>query len=154
MNKAILIWETRTGATSAIALEIDDVLKQSGIELISKRLSNARDDGFDLIGAMKDVDAVILGCPTYHHDLIQEVKDFLFEMGKADLKGKIGASFGSYGWTGESVGKITATMKNALRMDVIEPGLKIVERPSGDSLEECRKFGRSIAEKIKSKNKK
>ena len=98
---------------------------------------------------LKDVDAVVLGSPTYVRALIAAMKTFLFEMEKADLKGKVGAAFGSYGWSGESIGIMTETMVNLFEMDVIEPGLKVKRRPSGKDLEECRTFGKRIADKIK-----
>ncbi len=44
------------------------------------------------------------------------MKTFLFEMEKADLKGKIGAAFGSYGWSGESVQMMSDTMKHIFGM--------------------------------------
>jgi len=51
------------------------------------------------------------------------MKTFLFEMEKADLEGKVGAAFGSYRWSGESVQMMTDTMKHVFGMKVIEPGL-------------------------------
>ena len=77
------------------------------------------------------------------------MKTFLFEMGKADLKGKVGAAFGSYGWSGESVQMMSDTMKHIFRMDVMEPGLRLKGRPSGSRLEQGEEFGKKIAEKIK-----
>jgi len=118
-------------------------MKEAGIEVLSKRTAEVTAD------ELADIDAVILGAPTYHHDLISPMKTFLFEMEKANLKGKIGAAFGSYGWSGESVQMMSDTMKHIFGMDVMEPGLKLVGRPSGSSLEKGKEFGRKIAEKIK-----
>ncbi|RLG32747.1 FprA family A-type flavoprotein, partial [Methanosarcinales archaeon] len=87
--------------------------------------------------------------PTYVRSLIAAMKTFLFEMQKADLKGKVGAAFGSYGWSGESIEILTETMKNLAGMNVIEPGLRINRRPTEKGLEECREFGKKIAEEIK-----
>jgi flavorubredoxin len=111
--------------------------------VLSKRTAEVKAD--DLAG----IDAVVLGAPTYHHDLISSMKTFLFEMEKADLKGKIGAAFGSYGWSGESVQIMGDTMKHIFGMEVMEPGLKIQRRPSESSLGQGKEFGKKIAEKIK-----
>jgi len=143
MSEAIIIYETRTGNTQIIAKAIQEGMKEAGIEVLSKRTAEVTAD------ELADIDAVILGAPTYHHDLISPMKTFLFEMEKADLKDKIGAAFGSYGWSGESVRMMSDTMKHIFRMDVMEPGLKLVGRPSGSSLEKGKEFGRKIAEKIK-----
>jgi len=143
MSKAIIIYETRTGNTRIIAEAIQEGMKKAGVEVLLKRTAEAKAD--DLAG----VDGVVLGAPTYHHDLISPMKTFLFEMEKADLKGKVGAAFGSYGWSGESVQIMGDTMKHIFGMEVLEPGLKIQRRPSGSSLGQGEEFGKKIAEKIK-----
>jgi len=143
MSKAIIIYETRTDNTRIIAEAIQEGMKKAGVEVLSKRTAEVKAD--DLAG----IDAVVLGAPTYHHDLISSMKTFLFEMEKADLKGKIGAAFGSYGWSGESVQMMSDTMKHIFGMEVMEPGLKIQRRPSESSLGQGKEFGKKIAEKIK-----
>ncbi len=91
MPRAIIIYDTRSGNTGAMVKAIEEGMREVGVEVLSKRSASAKAD--DLANA----DAVILGASTYHHDLIQSMKTFLFEMEKADLKGKIRTAFGSYG---------------------------------------------------------
>jgi len=143
MAKAIIIYETRSGNTEMMAKAIETGLKESGVEVGLKKGARANADD------LKDVDAIVLGSPTYVRALIAAMKTFLFEMDKVDLKGKIGAAFGSYGWSGESIEILTETMKNLAGMNVIEPGLRIKRRPTEKGLEECREFVKKIAEKIK-----
>ena len=143
MPKAIIIYDSRSGNTEMMAKAIEEGMKEAGIEVLSKRAIDATAED------LADVNAVALGAPTYHKDLIQSMKTFLFEMEKANLKGKVGAAFGSYGWSGESVQMITDTVKHIYGMNVLEPGLKILRRPSESGLEQCRTWGRTIAEKIK-----
>ncbi len=119
MKKAIVIYETTYGYTETMAKAIEAGLKEAGVDVELKRALSAKADD------LKDVDAVALGCPTYHHDMITTVKTFLFEMKNVDLKGEVGAAFGSYGWSGESVEMMSDTMKHIFEMDVIEPGLKM-----------------------------
>ena len=143
ISKAIVIYDSRSGNTEMMAKAIEEGMKEAGIEVLLKRAINANAED------LSDVDAVVLGAPTYHKDLIQSMKTFLFEMEKADLKGRVGAAFGSYGWSGESVQMMTDTMKHIFGMSVIEPGLKILRRPSEIGLEQCRNWGRMIVEKMK-----
>ena len=126
-----------------MAKAIEEGMKEAGVEVSSKRTVSAT------AGDVKEVDAVILGSPTYHSDMIGSMKTFLFEMEKADLKGKVGAAFGSYGWSGESVRMMSDTMKHIFGMNVIEPGLKVLRRPDEGGLKQCREFGRRIAEKMR-----
>ena len=143
MSKAIIIYDTRSGNTGMMAQAIEDGMREAGVEVSSKRTVTAT------AGDIKDVDAVVLGAPTYHHDLIASMKTFLFEMEKADLKRKIGAAFGSYGWSGESVRMMTDTMKHVFGMNVLEPGLRMLRRPDEGGLKQCREFGSRIAEKVR-----
>ena len=143
MTKAIVIYETRSGNTEMMAKAIVAGLEEAGVDVELKRAVRAKADD------LKDIDAVVLGSPTYVRSLIAAMKTFLFEMQKADLKGKVGAAFGSYGWSGESIEILTETMKNLAGMNVIEPGLRINRRPTEKGLEECREFGKKIAEEIK-----
>jgi flavodoxin short chain len=143
MPKAIIIYDTRSGSTGMMAKAVEEGMKEADVEVLSKRTVTAKADD------LTNIDAVVLGAPTYHHDLIQSMKTFLFEMEKADLRGKVGAAFGSYGWSGESVQMMTDTMKHIFGMNVIEPGLKILRRPSESGLEQCREFGKKIAEEVR-----
>jgi flavodoxin short chain len=143
MPKAAIIYDTRSGNTAMMAKAIEEGMKEAGVEVSSKRTVGAT------AADIKDVDAVILGSPTYHSDMIGSMKTFLFEMEKADLKGKVGAAFGSYGWSGESVRMMSDTMKHIFGMNVIEPGLKMLRRPDEGGLKQCREFGRRIAEKVR-----
>lgn len=131
------------GNTEYMAKAIEAGMKEAGVEVELKKAACAKADD------LKDVDAVVLGSPTYVRAMIAAMRTFLFEMEKADLKGKVGAAFGSYGWSGESIGIMAETMVNLFEMDVIEPGLKVKRRPSEKDLEECRAFGKKIADKIK-----
>jgi len=139
----MIVYETRSGNTEKMAKAIAEGMKDMNVEVELKRVVSAKSDDF------QGADAVILGSPTYHHDLVSTMKTFLFEMEKVDLKGKIGAAFGSYGWSGESVGMMTDTMKHIFEMNVIEPGLKIKRRPTEKGLEECKDFGKKIADRMR-----
>jgi len=143
MPKVVIIYETRSGNTEVMARAVERGIREAGVDVLSKRTANAKVDD------LADADAVILGAPTYHHDLIGPMKTFLFQMEKADLKGKVGAAFGSYGWSGESVQMMTDTMKHVFGMNVIEPGLKMLRRPSERGLAQCQEFGRTVVEKVK-----
>ncbi len=143
MKKAIVIYETTYGYTETMAKAIEKGLKEAGVEVEMKKVMAVNAD------ELKDFDAVVLGCPTYHHDMIGTMKTFLFKMKKAELKGKIGATFGSYGWSGESVEMMSDTMKHIFEMDVIEPAFKLKSTEVVTIGEkECKEFGKKIAAKI------
>jgi len=156
MKKVLLVYETQTGNTEAIAKIIDSRLKAAGLEVIFKRITKANEDRFDLIRALGGVDVVIVGSPTHYSKIMSPVQEFLIEMGRANMGGRIdlsrilGAAFGSFAWSGsgEGVGFITNILKENLKMKVIEPGLMIKGSPGGTGLEECQSFSQAIIDRL------
>jgi len=99
---------------------------------------------------LANFDAIVIGMPTYHHDMTVDMKKLLEESAVKDinLKNKIGAAFGSYGWSGEAPRLVLEIMKNKFKMDVMEPPLLIKYTPDPAGLENCKEFGKKIAEKL------
>jgi flavorubredoxin len=99
---------------------------------------------------LAEADAIILGMPTYYHDIGIDMKNLLESASKEEIEltGKVGAAFGSYGWSGEAPNILVEIMKNRFEMDVIEPALRIKYNPDIKGLDECRKLGKTVAEKI------
>ena len=99
---------------------------------------------------MENFDAIILGTPTYHHDMPIDMKKLFDEAGvkNLNLKGKVGGAFGSYGWSGEAPKLLLEIMKNRFEMQVIEPPLLARYVPDGSMLDKCRDFGKRISETL------
>ena len=76
---------------------------------------------------LEEADGIAFGMPTYYHDIGRDMKNLLEEASKEEvnLKGKVGAAFGSYGWSGEAPSMLLEIMKNRFQMDVVEPALRI-----------------------------
>ena len=144
MQKAIIIYDTRKGSTRLMAETIQESLQESGVEAVVKRVAEVVD-----IAELADCAGVILGSPTYNKDMIGTVKNLLFRLEQAELKGKVGASFGAYGWSGEAVEMIRETMKNIYGMDVLEPKTKLAGSAGGTDRAQYLDFGKKIAEKMK-----
>ena len=72
----------------------------------------------------------------------------LEEMRGLRFKNKIGAAFGSYGWSGESVKEIEEVFKKAF-IPLVRDGIRVKWQPSEADLELCRAFGRELATAVK-----
>jgi flavorubredoxin len=72
------------------------------------------------------------------------VWDLLSSLAVVNLKRKIGAAFGSYGWSGEAVRMIEDRMRG-LKMRIPINGLRIKLIPTEEVLAECRDFGRRLS---------
>jgi flavorubredoxin len=100
---------------------------------------------------LANVDAIAVGSPTYHHDMSLDMKN-LFEqvaVKNVNLKDKIGAAFGSYGWSGEAPRLVLEILKNKFQMRTIELPLLIKYEPDQSNLEKCKELGKKIAQELK-----
>jgi len=61
---------------------------------------------------------------------------------------KIRLTFGSYGWSGESVQRLTETLA-FLGLEVIEPGLKVEGSTGATDLGRYRNLRREAAERVR-----
>jgi flavodoxin I len=99
---------------------------------------------------LSQFDAIAVGVPTYHHDITLDMKRLFEEAAvkNVGLKRKLGAAFGSYGWSGEAPKLVLEIMKNKFEMTVIEPPLLVKYAPDAAGLEKCRELGKDIAERL------
>jgi flavorubredoxin len=101
---------------------------------------------------LTNYDAVLVGAPTYRAEMPIDFKN-LFEDAAAQsisLKGKVGAAFGSFGWSGEAPKKLLEIMKNQFEIYVAEPPLLANYAPDAKILDACRALGKRVAEKLMS----
>jgi hypothetical protein len=90
-------------------------------------------------GELPDANGIILGSPAHHTQLNQAMKRLLSGLSKVALKGKVGAAFGSCGWSGEA----SAIMVQAFR--VIGERLRARRTPSASDPVRCRDLIRTVA---------
>ena len=95
-------------------------------------------------------DATVVGAPTYRHDISTGIKNLLEEAvaRNVNAKGKIGASFGSYGWSGEAPRLVLEALKSRLGMNVVDPPLLIKNAPDIEGLDKCHELGKTIAKMV------
>jgi flavorubredoxin len=76
---------------------------------------------------LSQFDAILVGIPTYHHDMTVDMKQLFEEVAvkNVNLKDKLGGAFGSYGWSGEAPRMVLETMKNKFEINVIDPPLLV-----------------------------
>ncbi len=95
-------------------------------------------------------DAILVGAPTYRKEIPMDFKK-LFEEAAAQgisLKGKIGAVFGSYGWSGEATKLVKDIMQSKFEMQVTEPPIDAKYIPDQNVLDACREMGKRVAESL------
>ena len=143
MAKALIVYATRTGDTEKIANLIAEGIRFSGHEAEIKKVTDVKKED-DLNG----FDAVVLGSPTYHGEMVQGMKTLLFMAEKAELNGKVGGAFGAFGWSGEAPDRIFDTMKNIYQMNMVSVPLRLKSADLGGGMKMAQDYGREVAEKM------
>ncbi|WP_345975744.1 FprA family A-type flavoprotein [Sulfurimonas sp. HSL3-7] len=102
-------------------------------------------DEQNMIDLLEESDAVMVGSPTINGDAVKPAWDLLACMAYLESSGKVGATFGSYGWTGEAPEMLHDRMRWLKFRLPVEP-LKIKLIPTEEELKACYAFGVEVAE--------
>jgi flavodoxin I len=143
MKKVLVLYYSQTGNTEKMANAVSEGAQIRGsIEVELNFHVDAE--------SLNTYDAILVGTPTYHHDMPVDFKN-LFEDSAVkgiNLKNKIGAAFGSYGWSGEAPKLILEIMKGKFEMQVNEPPLLSKYAPDQKILDACRSLGERVSESL------
>ncbi len=144
--KCLVYYVSAHGNTAIMAKVISEALKQEKIDVELYDLTQISiDEQLDKIEAC---DAILVGSPTINNDAVKPVWELLTSLTTLNLKGKIAASFGSIGWSGESVKFIDERLK-ALKFKVPFEGVTCNLVPDDEELQNCRQLAHQVAETIK-----
>jgi flavodoxin I len=143
MVKILVLYYSRTGNTEKMANAVAEGARNAGSTEVEMEYHVDADD-------LNRFDAVIVGVSTYHHDMPMDVKRLFEEAAEKgiNLKGKTGAAFGSYGWSGEAPKLVLEIMKNKFEMVITEPPLLARYTPDQNSLNLCRELGKRVSETL------
>ena len=146
MAKVLIAYFSLSGHTENMAQYISEGVRFSGNEATVKKISDIKKSE-DLEG----YDGYIFGSPTYHRDMAEPVKTFLFLAKKANLEGKLAASFGSYTHSGDAPKIILETMEYVYNMEPFNlQSLNQLEKDVGtqEGIKTCQDYGRAFGDTI------
>jgi flavorubredoxin len=145
-KRAVVVYDTMWEATRRMADAIGAGLAAEGVG--HKLFNIAVSDRNDVVTEIFKAKAVIVGSPTFNRGVLPTISPLL-----ADLKGlkflnKIGAAFGSYGWSGESVKAIEKHLTDS-QITVVSPGVGAKWQPNVQELAACEALGRAVGRAVK-----
>jgi NAD(P)H dehydrogenase (quinone) len=154
MARVIIIYQSKTGNTAAMAESVEEGVKKEGVEVVRKKIEDASVD--DLL----EPEGIIIGSPTYFAATTAEVKRFVDDSIKhfKRLEGKVGAAFVSCGdLGGGSETAILDILRAFLVHGMIVPGFVSgghygpvsVGSPNEERKRVCVEFGAKVAEVVK-----
>jgi flavodoxin len=144
MAKALVVYSTRSGQTKDIAELIAEGIRFEGGEADAKNVTEIKKET-DLEG----YDSYVFGSATYHGEMMQGMKTILFLAEKVNFEGKVGGSFGAFGWSGEAPGRIFETMTNIFKMNMVSGPLRLKSASLGGGTQMAQDYGREVGKKLR-----
>ena len=145
VRKAVLVYDSMWESTEVMANAIASGINDQGVEVRPMTLRKWHRS--DVMTEILDAGAVIVGSPTLNNNIFPTVADMLIYMKGLRPRNKLAAAFGSYGWSGEAVKNINKEFE-AMKLEVMDPGLRIQYVPNKEGLENCYEWGSKIGKGI------
>ena len=142
-DKALIIYDTMWHSTEKMANAVASGLMEEGINSV-KLLHARRNHRSDIMTEVLDAKALILGSATLNNNIMPAMADVLTYMKGLRPKNKVGAAFGSYGWSGEAVKHLSESL-DAMGIPLVAEGVRIKNVPAHETLKDCVELGRAVA---------
>lgn len=144
--KVSIIYDTMWQSTEKMTSPMMQGIKDEGVEcsvikLRATPMSVAVKDFWNSRGCL-------IGTPTLNNIMYPTVAEFLTHLRGLRPKNRLAGAFGSYGWGGGAVKEAYEEFKR-IGLEVYEPGLQILYKPSLEDETSCYDFGREFARRVK-----
>lgn len=145
-KKAVIVFDTMWESTATMARAIEEGLRLGGagpVQVMALGASHRSDVATEIL----DAGALIVGSPTLNNQLFPSVADVLTYLAGLRPRNLVGAAFGSYGWSGESVARIEELL-DKMKVERVAESVKVVYVPGAGTLEKCRDLGLAVARRL------
>jgi flavorubredoxin len=144
-KRAVVVYDTMWHSTEKMAKAIAEGIAETGVGVRIMSLKEYHHS--DVMAELATATGIVCGSPTHNNGILPLMADFLTYMKGLRPVGRVGAAFGSYGWSGEAIATIAEWLKSA-KVDVVEPGVKAKNVPDHAKLAECKDLGRRVGQAI------
>lgn len=145
-EKALLVfYASAYGNTAMLAESIAEGARSEGAGATVMDITAT--DLVMMIDRIEAASGIAVGSATINGDAVEPVWHLLSNLATLNLKGKVGASFGSYGWSGEAP-KLIAERLRGLKFKVEEEPFRVNLVPTDGDLKEAEEFGKRLARSL------
>ncbi len=146
-NHVLVTYVSAYGYTKQMASHIAEGIKEAN-EKISVEIADIETmPPGELDSLLVRCNALMVGSPTINQNTLLPVYKLFALINPIRDKGKLAASFGSYGWSGEAVSIIDANLK-ALKLKVLDGGYEGKFYPHAEKIKELQEFGRKFGQQL------
>ena len=141
-GKAVVVYATMWHSTEKMAAAVSEALAQAGIRVKVMPMNEVHRS--EVVYEVLDAGALVVGSPTLNNNILPQMADVMTYLKGLKPANLIGAAFGSYGWSGESVRDLEG-MLCEMKVEIVAPGISVKHVPDENALEKCRELGNTIA---------
>jgi flavorubredoxin len=145
-NDVLIVYETMWKATEKMAKSMAAAIADEGINVKLYDINSS--DSTEIIKDLLRTKCLIVGSSTHDNNMLPGIAGFLDIIKGLKLKGRRGAAFGSFGWSGEAPANIEKTLAES-GLEIAQPHLSIKYVPSESDLSTCYDYGKKIAGMLK-----
>jgi len=146
-RKALVVFDTMWESDALMAEAVTEGLAAGGarpVKVLPLRSSHRSDVAAEILEA----GALVVGSPTINNQIFPTMADVLCYLEGLKPKNLVGAAFGAYGWSGESVGKLEEWLRR-MGVRLVAEGVKVRYVPDAEALAQCRALGETVARKLR-----
>ncbi len=144
-KRALLLTLSPHGNTRDMAAFVREGLEGQGVEVEERAIITVENQ--ELRDLIESTDALVVATPTINRDAPPPVWNALSLLTTVAPRGKLGAVFGSFGWSGEAV-KMVEERLAGLKYHLPVPGIHFRFKPTEEDQSACREFGRKVGEAL------
>ncbi len=144
-KRVIIAYVSAYGNTAQLAEKLAEGINAAGVPAEIYDLQKVTPA--ELVDKIEGSKGLMLGSPTINGDALKPVHDVLSSLATIQLKGKIGAAFGSYGWSGEAVPILESRMAG-IKFKVINSTVKAILIPTEADYQNAVEFGKSFGRAV------
>lgn len=140
-RRALVLFDTMWGSTEIMAKAIGSGLEEMGVPC--RLMDVQKNHHSEIMTELADCGAVLVGSPTHNNNVMPGIAEILTYMKGLRPQNRVGAAFGSYGWSGEAPG-IAHEWLASMNMDMPVPPLKVCFVPKHEALAACHEMGKIV----------
>lgn len=143
--KAVVVYATMWHSTEKMARAISESLAEEGVKVKMMPVNEVHRS--NVVYEVLEAGALIVGSSTLNNNILPAMADVMTYLKGLKPANLIGASFGSYGWSGESVRHLEEMLKE-MKVEIVAEGVSSKQVPDEAVLDKCRELGKTIAARL------
>ena len=147
-NQVTVVYDSMWENTRIMAEHIIQGIREADSSVTVKMYNIAHTDKNDVITEIFRSKAVLFGSSTINSGILSGMAGLIEEVRGLKFKQKKASSFGSYGWSGESV-KMLNDLVSKAGFELTSEGIKVLWTPDDEGRKQCIEFGRKFAADVK-----